>query len=51
MVTYLCIYGDIQKLYACSEYLDIIPIMRDNCGFSSGNIPQLQDISDFLQVL
>ena len=34
--------------YACKEYNDIIPLMEQHCGYAPDNIPQVQDISDFL---
>ena len=36
--------------YACPEYLNILPVMETYCGLKHDNIPQLQDISDFLKV-
>ena len=35
--------------YACREFLDIVPLMEQNCGYAVDNIPQLVDISNFLQ--
>jgi len=38
------------KEYAVSSYNDILPEMEKHCGYSETNIPQLQDISDFLRI-
>jgi hypothetical protein len=27
--------------FACKEYLDILPLMKKNCGYSEHNIPQV----------
>lgn len=35
--------------YACKEFHDAMHLMERNCGFAENNIPQLADISDFLQ--
>lgn len=35
--------------YACDEFNYIIPLLESNCGYSEDNIPQQQDISDFLK--
>jgi phenylalanine-4-hydroxylase len=34
--------------YACKEYKDNFAAMRKNCGYSRDNIPQQQDITDYL---
>lgn len=38
-----------QANYACHEYLKILPLMEQYCGYSTDNIPQAQDISNFLK--
>jgi phenylalanine-4-hydroxylase len=38
-----------QKKYACSEYLSIFPLMQEHCGYSKDRIPQVRDISVFLE--
>uniref|UniRef100_A0A0N5A9V3 phenylalanine 4-monooxygenase n=1 Tax=Syphacia muris TaxID=451379 RepID=A0A0N5A9V3_9BILA len=35
--------------YACKEYRQVFPLFQKNCGFRANDIPQLQDISDFLK--
>jgi hypothetical protein len=44
------VYTRLEQLkeYKCSEYNQIMPLMRTHCGFAENNIPQVQDISDFL---
>ena len=46
------IFRELTKLYpthACREYNRVFPLLVDNCGFRENNIPQLQDISNFLK--
>ena len=40
---------DLWENYACREYLKSLQLMKDHCGYSRDNIPQQQDISEFLQ--
>ena len=52
LTTWGIIYNKLTPLlhkYACSEYLTLFPLLQQNCGYSPDNIPQLQDISDFLK--
>eukprot|EP00759_Apiculatamorpha_spiralis_P021294 PhF_6_TR26209/c0_g1_i3/m.37344/K00500/phhA, PAH; phenylalanine-4-hydroxylase len=35
--------------HACKEFNYIFPLLVENCGYSRDHIPQLQDISDFLE--
>jgi phenylalanine-4-hydroxylase len=37
------------KLYAVDTYNQILPQLEKHCGYGENNIPQLQDISDFLK--
>lgn len=46
------VYTTLKKLYpthACKQHCYILPLLEQNCGYSEDNIPQLQDISEFLQ--
>ncbi|XP_025097348.1 protein henna-like isoform X2 [Pomacea canaliculata] len=50
--TWGTIFQELTKLYpthACREFNHVFPLLIDNCGFRENNIPQLQDISDFLK--
>lgn len=50
--TWGAVYERLQvchKDWACAEYLEMLPQMEKYCGFAPNNIPQLADISDFLQ--
>ena len=40
---------DLWGKYACKEYLQSLRLMKDNCEYNRDNIPQQQDISEFLQ--
>lgn len=39
----------LSQKYACKEYHKVMPLLEKECGFRADNIPQLQDISDFLK--
>mmetsp|Transcript_3858 Transcript_3858/g.8026 ORF Transcript_3858/g.8026 Transcript_3858/m.8026 type:complete len:467 (-) Transcript_3858:403-1803(-) len=52
LATWKAVYERLETLlssYACSEYLKILPMMKQHCGYSADNIPQQADISNFLQ--
>ena len=38
---------EVEK-YACNEYLESITDMRAQCGFTEDNIPQIDDINQYL---
>jgi phenylalanine-4-hydroxylase len=40
---------DMWKQHACDEFNYIIPLLESNCGYAEDNIPQQQDISNFLK--
>jgi len=40
--------GEFFPKYACEQYLEILPDMERHCGYAPDNIPQLQDISEYL---
>jgi len=39
----------LTQKHACKEYNQVIPELYKECGFRRDNIPQLQDISEYLQ--
>lgn len=50
--TWRTVYNELTKLYpthACKEFNYIFPLLQQNCGYGPDNIPQLQDVSDFLK--
>ena len=52
--TWAKIYQKLKSLYpthACAEFNHILPLLEQNCGYSEANIPQVQDVSDYLQGL
>ena len=52
--TWATIYNKLKNLFpthACSEFNHILPLLEQNCGYSQDSIPQLQDVSQFLQGL
>jgi phenylalanine-4-hydroxylase len=52
ITTWGIVYSKLKALYpthACREHNRIFPLLEQNCGYSADNIPQLEDISNFLQ--
>lgn len=50
--TWRTVFTELKRLYpthACAEYNYILPMLEQNCGYNADNIPQLQDVSDFLK--
>lgn len=46
------VLSELIKLYpshACREFNYVFPLLVENCGYRPGNIPQLQDVSDFMK--
>ncbi len=51
IATWREIFRHLTQLYpthACLEFNNIFPVMVAQCGYNEENIPQLQDVSDFL---
>lgn len=50
--TWRTVYTKLKELYpthACKQHNYIFPLLEQNCGYCPDKIPQLQDVSDFLQ--
>lgn len=50
--TWGIVYRNLKTLfskYACRQHNYVFPLLEQNCGYNENNIPQLQDISNFLQ--
>uniref|UniRef100_A0A0B6ZBR0 phenylalanine 4-monooxygenase n=1 Tax=Arion vulgaris TaxID=1028688 RepID=A0A0B6ZBR0_9EUPU len=50
--TWGTIFNKLIKLYsthACREFNHVFPLLIENCGYREDNIPQLQDVSNFLK--
>ncbi|XP_047472996.1 protein henna-like isoform X1 [Penaeus chinensis] len=50
--TWATVFKNLTKLYkthACREHQNVFPLLIENCGYREDNIPQLQDVSDFLK--
>jgi len=39
----------LYKTHACREHNHVFPLLIDNCAYRADNIPQLEDISNFLK--
>ncbi|KAJ1921915.1 hypothetical protein H4219_000261 [Mycoemilia scoparia] len=51
--TWKAVFRELTSLHAthaCREYRHIFPLLEKNCGYREDNIPQLQDVSNFLRV-
>lgn len=52
IATWRAVYEKLTSLYpthACKEHQFILPLLIQNCAYGPDNIPQLQDISDFMK--
>lgn len=50
--TWGVVFRNLTKLYpknACREHNHVFPLLIENCGYREDNIPQLEDISNFLK--
>ncbi|XP_077299874.1 phenylalanine hydroxylase [Arctopsyche grandis] len=50
--TWGTVFNKLIKLYpthACREHNHVFPLLIENCGYRSDNIPQLEDVSNFLK--
>jgi len=50
--TWGTMFNKLTALYtthACKEFNHIFPLLIDNCGYKADNIPQLEDVSNFLK--
>jgi len=50
--TWGIVFNNLTRLYkthACREHNHVFPLLIDNCGYREDNIPQLEDVSNFLK--
>jgi phenylalanine-4-hydroxylase len=52
IATWRTIFQNLTKLYpthACKQFNAVFPLLQKHCGYTESNIPQLQQVSDFLR--
>jgi len=50
--TWAQVFNGLKQLFtthACRQHRYVFPLLEQNCGYSADNIPQLQDVSNFLK--
>lgn len=50
--TWATVFNELVTLYpthACREFNHVFPLLVQNCGYRADNIPQLEDVSEFLK--
>lgn len=50
--TWGAVFSNLTKLYkthACREFNHNLPLLVDNCGYREDNIPQMEEVSNFLK--
>lgn len=52
IATWRTIYTNLKNLFpthACKEFNRVLPLLEQHCGYSEDNIPQLEDVSNYLK--
>ena len=52
IATWKTIYTNLKNLFpthACKEFNRVLPLLEQHCGYSEDNIPQLEDVSNYLK--